>query len=159
MASLPNGWTVVWSNDEGHFSEVEAAAVSYLGSAAIVVHVNETCMHSTASLFGAGERRWRIHHEGDERIDFLETDGDLPPEYAGIETEARAQQAIEDDGAAEVDWLFDVPLRTAEAVCGYKHDGWRFEWGEPSFTVAEPRREPTPVHVSKSGLIARLFGR
>jgi hypothetical protein len=135
-AELPTGWTVIWANDEEYASQPLAERLSRDGEPAIAVHVNETCMHSTAALFEAGECRWYIHHEGDERIDFVEIEGIPPPETETIVQNLRARQTEEDAGSARVDHLFDIPLEVARAVCGYKHDYWRFDWGEPSFTRA-----------------------
>lgn len=156
-ATLPDGWIIVWANDEEYANETRAAALSSTATSVVAVHVNETCMHSTASFFERGTRLWRIHHEGDELIDFIERDGNLPPEVNEIEAQARASQADEDAGPGDVDWLFDVPLETARTVCGYKHDHWRFEWGEPVFTVVLPRGGEVPA--KRRDFIRRLLGR
>jgi hypothetical protein len=157
VADLPTGWTVLWANDEEYANEARGAELSRNRFRTIAVHVNETCMHSTAALFENGQRYWRLHHEGDERIDVLEAEGFLPDEAGEIEKIARAQQAEENAGSAKVDYLFDIPLNVAKTVCGYKHDQWRFDWGEPSFTVAVAGRFPTKQ--PRSGLLGQLFGR
>ena len=159
VADLPDGWTVLWSNDETYASDDRAAHMSRAGASVIAAHVNETCMHSTVSFFAGGERLWRIHHEGDQRIDFLETDGDLPLQAFDIEAHARASQAAEDVDRAEVDWLFEIPLEVARTVCGYKHDFWQYDWGEPSFTVVAPQVSLASDRRPETGILSRLFGR
>jgi len=32
------------------------------------------------------------------------------------------------------DYTFDIPVEVAAAVCKYRHDRWKFEWGKPQFT-------------------------
>src|SRR5260370_36726535 len=32
------------------------------------------------------------------------------------------------------DCTFDIPVEVAAAVCKYRHDRWKFEWGKPQFT-------------------------
>lgn len=153
VAALPGDWVVVWANDETFANDDRAVMLSRNGHPILAVYVNETCMHSTATLFTNGETTWRLHHEGDERIEFFEKVGELPAEADAIEAALRAQQAEEDAGTAEVDYLFDIPLTVAQSVCGFKHDRFSFEWGEPHFTVAEPMI----VRERQSSLLARLF--
>lgn len=154
-ATLPTGWTVLWSNDQ-RYAASHAGALSRVLAPVIAVEINETCMHSTASLFDGGERRWRVHHEGDERIDFLQKEGPLPPDAPAIEAQARAAQAEEDRGAAEVDHIFEVPLEIARAICGYKHDRAGFDWGEPAFTGVYARS--AAAQVRSRSLWSRVFG-
>jgi hypothetical protein len=32
------------------------------------------------------------------------------------------------------DYTFDIPVEVAAAVCKYRHDRWKIEWGKPQFT-------------------------
>ena len=32
------------------------------------------------------------------------------------------------------DYTFDIPVEEAAAVCKYRHDRWKFEWGKLQFT-------------------------
>lgn len=153
IAELPTGWTILWSNDEDFFAEENAAALSRVAPV-ILVHVNETCMHSTATGFEAGNRVWRVHHEGDEVIDHLEKMGSLPDGADTIEADLRASQTVEDAGEQSVDFLFDIPLEIAKSQCGFKHDEFAFEWGEPEFTAVESRSTPP----APTGWLSRLFG-
>ena len=41
---------------------------------------------------------------------------------------------------ADVDFVFDVPVQLAAELCGYQHDRWKFDWGEPVFSRLEPAR-------------------
>lgn len=158
IADLPTGWSVLWSNDEAYADEALASALSRSDGPVLAVRVNETCMHSTAALFEHGQRRWRVHHEGDETIDFLEIDGEAPAEARAIEEEARSLQAEEDVGGAEVDYMFDVPLEIARHVCGFKHDLGGFDWGEPMFTAVTPQGSTASDQKGK-GLVRWLLGR
>jgi hypothetical protein len=35
---------------------------------------------------------------------------------------------------ADDDYVFDIPVELASMICGYRHDRWKFDWGQPSFT-------------------------
>ena len=153
IAALTTGWTVLWSADEGFATDERAAALSRT-AATLAVHVDETCMHSSAALFDAGAEQWRVRHEGDAVIEHLVTTGALPPDAAAVIADLQAQQAAENAGAAEVDFIFDIPLAVAASLCGFKHDVAEVDGAAPDFTVAEPVGRS-----AGSGLMRRLFGR
>ena len=51
------------------------------------------------------------------------------------------QQDAEGGSKALVDYVFDIPVRLAEDLCGYRHDRWKFDWGQPVFTrLEQPKR-------------------
>jgi hypothetical protein len=49
-----------------------------------------------------------------------------------------ADQDAEGD-SPEVDYIFDIPVELANALCGYRHDQ-RLDWGNPKFTRLESIR-------------------
>lgn len=149
-AALPTGWSVLWANDEGYVTAERAARLSARAQV-LAVTVDETCMHCHVRSFENGSERWRLWHEGDEVIDHLGRIGEPPPDAAIIEAEQRVLQEAEGPGA-EVDFLFDIPTRLAERLCGFKHDAMVEGW-QDRFTAAEP------LGTARVGLLGRLFGR
>jgi hypothetical protein len=54
---------------------------------------------------------------------------------AGVHSASDAKTA--NDGwrrTLSFDYTFDIPVEVAAAVCKYRHDRWKFEWGNPQFT-------------------------
>jgi hypothetical protein len=49
---------------------------------------------------------------------------------AGVHSASDAKTA--NDGwrrTLSFDYTFDIPVEVAAAVCKYRHDRWKFEWG------------------------------
>jgi hypothetical protein len=44
------------------------------------------------------------------------------------------QQTTAGGETLSFDYTFDIPVEVAAAVCKYRHDRWKFEWGKPQFT-------------------------
>jgi hypothetical protein len=44
------------------------------------------------------------------------------------------QQTMAGGETLSFDYTFDIPVEVAAAVCKYRHDRWKFEWGNPQFT-------------------------
>jgi hypothetical protein len=44
------------------------------------------------------------------------------------------QQTTAGGETLSFDCTFDIPVEVAAAVCKYRHDRWKFEWGKPQFT-------------------------
>jgi hypothetical protein len=79
-------------------------------------------MASSAELWSGGRRTWWISHEGEDGPKGLETDGALPASFSAIRSELEEAQRAEGGDDAEVDYLFDIPLRVAQSIVGFKHD-------------------------------------
>jgi hypothetical protein len=80
-----------------------------------------------------------LHSGGDEGINHLEATGALPPDFEWIREDLFRSQEDEGGDSAEVDNVLDIPLEIAPLRCLYRHDHWKFDWGEPSFTRVIPR--------------------
>jgi len=73
----------------------------------------------------------------------VNSEEEAPPTVSGSPSETfehihkRLWQEQDAEGGtdASVDYIFDVPVETAAVVCGYRHDFWKFDWGEPTFTA------------------------
>jgi hypothetical protein len=133
-AELPGGWYVLFLNDLTH-PYVDVASLKRLSTGCEVVgaQVEEHVMVSASFYYLDGRREWNMTHESDKGLNNLETDGVPPVEFSSSRDANLKLQ--EDKGEEEgVDYVFEVPLEVAESICGYRHDRWQFEWGEPKFT-------------------------
>lgn len=88
--------------------------------------VLEHAMVSYASLWQDGQYAWQIRHDRNQGAGHLEVRGDLPSAFGDIRNIAmekqRAEQARPKADGWGVDYVFDVPIDTAEAITGYRHD-------------------------------------
>ena len=109
--------------------------------------VEEHVMASASELWRGGTRTWWISHEGEDGPKGLAVEGDMPDCFASIRREMEDAQRAAGGNAAGVDYIFEIPLRVAHTLVGFKHD--------------EVTPEPFVVlsrSVPKKGLIRRLFG-
>ena len=88
--------------------------------------VLEHAMVSYASLWQDGRYAWQIRHDPSQGGQHLEVSGDLPSAFAGIRDIALDKQRAREARGKSVEWgvdyIFDVPLDTAAAITGYRHD-------------------------------------
>jgi len=92
-------------------------------SRCITCVVLEHAMISYASLWQDGRHVWQIRHDPAQGEQHLEVSGDLPSAFANFRDVALdKQQAPGKSGPWRVDYIFDVPLDTAAAITGYRHD-------------------------------------
>jgi hypothetical protein len=153
LGELPNGWTIVWSEDETYFDPERSAEISR-HLPILSCWVNETVMHSRVIRFEDGEQIWAVWHEGDEISDHIDHFGQPPEEMTALIADARVQQA-NDEG---VDYLFDVPLTVARNICGFKHDTFFEDVSFREITPGEPAPAAAETPRSASGWLARLLG-
>jgi hypothetical protein len=95
-------------------------------SRCITCVVLEHAMVSYAGLWQDGRYAWQIRHDSRQGEQHLEVSGDLPSAFASLRDIAleaqRAQEAGSKSDEWRVDYTFDVPLDTAAAITGYRHD-------------------------------------
>lgn len=133
-AELPTGWTILWANDpayaEDHIKTLSAnhAALSFI--------VLESAMISQAAFHIRGEQSWRISHDGSLGTPNLTLLGDVPPQTATLHARLFEGHTTRLSEKPRVDYIFDVPVEVAEMIAGFRYDRWRYDWGEPVFTVA-----------------------
>jgi hypothetical protein len=139
MSMLPAGWIIVFSNDILYAEPPRPAKLSE-GCRVVACQVEEHVMASGASLYADGRQEWTIRHVSDNGIFDLSVDGRLPAEFLPIRDRAFHRQDQEEEDAKGVlgaDFVFDIPIETAAAICGYRHDRGMFPWGVPVFTCLE----------------------
>ena len=133
---FPNGWYVLFLNDYDH-ALVKPASLAALsaGCEIIACQIEEHVMASSAVMYANGRRVWAVAHQGDgDDIYDLTVEGTPPQNFAGIRQRLTKEQEGEGGRAADVDYIFDIPLDLACSICGYRHDQSEFDWGEPNFT-------------------------
>lgn len=131
---LPNGWFVLVSGRALLKLDEILPVVSEDGFA-LGGESDDRSMGSELLGYRNGARTWAVTHDPDVDRFGLTVVGDPPPEFAEINASLTALQA--EDAAGRVDYMFDVPVRLGEALCGYAYDapGPLRVW-----TVLEPRR-------------------
>jgi hypothetical protein len=153
LGKLDTGWSVLWYNEYQcpFLGELKVAAISE-NFDVLWCQVEEHAMASSAELWSKGKRKWRISHEGENGPKGLDTDGELPEALSAIRQEMEATQKAEGGENAEVDFIFEIPLKVAEKIIGFKHDQECPHLTGNQFHVLT---RPTP----KPGLFGRLFGK
>jgi hypothetical protein len=135
-ASFPNDWYVIFLNQHDHPLALDDSLSQLSHTCQIVAcHIEEHVMYSSCCEYRDGKELWSVSHNAQKDLWDLKADGEIPDWFADIKNEAWKQQEIENAQSAEVDFIFDVPLLMAEKICGHKHDRWKYDWGEPTFTV------------------------
>jgi hypothetical protein len=135
-AELPKGWYVLFLNDIAH-PFVAPAALQKLSEGCEVVgcQVEEHVMFSASFQFSDGRQQWGIRHESEKGLYNLDVEGTAPSFVVELLAASQKEQDTKGGEDARVDYIFDVPLEAVERLCGYRHDRWKFEWGEPEFTT------------------------
>jgi len=135
-AYLPSGWTIIWSNQFEYASRPEIMWQSST-QRMIGCHVEEHVMFSSCHLAEDGDQLWNVWHEGQQDIYDMNSTGIVPAEFQAIVAMQKAEQDSAGGDKADVDHMFDVPIKLAAAITGFRYDQWRYSWGEPQFTVIQ----------------------
>lgn len=145
-----SGWRIIWVNEYGTPLAGEAMLARLSQDTEIVMAlVEEHVMASSAEYWAQGARRWRISHEGVNGPVGLETEGQPPPGFPEIRASLEQEQEEAGGQDADVDHLFDIPLKVAESITGFKHD-----------VVLEGEFEVLEQEAAKpAGIFRRLFGK
>ncbi len=136
-AEIPGGWFILFSNDFD-FASPERVASFSSDCRIVACQVHEGIMASISYAIERGTSRWQIEHNSQKHSNDLSVTGSPPATFHSIQDRLRQLQA--DSQAPRANYIFEIPVETAESVCGYRHDRWRFAWGKPIFTRLEPIR-------------------
>lgn len=152
------GWFIVACDDFEFPQEAPLLALSEAGEV-VSCRIEEHVMFSEAQGFSAGALAWRVTHDPDrgESLFDLRVEGVPPAAFAELRDKILAKQEKEGGEDAGADYVFDVPPRTAESVCGFF-----FGESEGRFVRLNPvhrQRKSAQPRSGKPGLFARLFGR
>lgn len=143
------GWCVVWANEYGspHFTEKKLAELSTVSDIVLAL-VEEHAMASSAEYWTNGTRQWRISHQGENGPIGLDVEGQPPAIFVDIRSSLEKEQEEAGGMEADVDYLFDIPLKVAESITGFKHDVVL----EGKFEVLQHQKP------KNAGFFQRLFG-
>ncbi|MEJ1966511.1 MAG: hypothetical protein WDO56_35215 [Gammaproteobacteria bacterium] len=122
-AKLDTGWRVIWYNkhDCPFLKPRELAALSS-DKEILLCLIEEHVMASSSEMWSQGKRQWWLSHEGEDGPKGLATEGDLPQSFPSIRKEMEEAQLAAGGEDADVDYIFEIPLKVAEALVGFKHD-------------------------------------
>jgi hypothetical protein len=85
----------------------------------IICDVEQHVMFVSVSAFKNGSMSWRIVHDAQQAADHLLIEGTQPQSFARIQAEQFAR--VSED--READFIFDIPVRVAQELVGFRHDG------------------------------------
>lgn len=123
IASLDTGWRVLWCNEYAcPFLRPKDLAGLSSRREVLLCRVEEHVMASSSEMWSGGERQWWLSHEGEGGPKGLDTDGRLPECFAKIRDEMEKAQQAEGGDRADVDHIFEIPLKVAQQLVGFKHD-------------------------------------
>lgn len=151
-ARLTTGWRLIWSNKYA-CPVLTKSLLTFSGDHEIMMcQIEEHVMASSAELWISGSRKWWLSHEGENEPKGLEADGELPQCFASIRAEMEGAQRAEGGDDADVDYIFDIPLKVSQALVGFKHDENYEPIIDGNFTVLSSEK-------SEKGFLSRLFGK
>ncbi len=152
-AKLDTGWRVIWYN-KYNCPFLKPRDLGRLSSDkdVLLCLIEEHAMASSSEMWSQGKRKWWLSHEGDAGPKGLATDGDLPEPFPAIRREMEQAQLEAGGDHAGIDYIFEIPLKLAEALVGFKHDEDDTHVVAGHYVVLS-RTEPT------RGLLRRLFGK
>jgi hypothetical protein len=130
-AEVPGGWFILFSNDFDFVSRKRLAQVS-ADCRIVACQVHEGVMVSAAYGYARGDRVWEVVHDAQRSVNDLSVFGSPPPSFESIRRRLTQEQEAE---AGDVDYIFDIPVEAAAAVCDYRHD----RWGIARFTRLDTR--------------------
>lgn len=164
MARLPSGWRVVWYNEyDCPFLQQEDLGSLSADKDVLLCMVEEHVMASSSELWSRGTRKWWLSHEGEDGPHGLETDGELPESFPAIREEMEKQQRDEGGDEADVDYIFEIPLKVARLLVGFKHDE-ACELADGHFVVlsrsgASSGSTRSTTSSNGGGFLRKLFGK
>jgi hypothetical protein len=152
-AKLDTGWRVLWYNEYGcpflRPADLRRISADY---DVLLCLIEEHVMASSTELWSGGGRKWWLGHNGDDGPKGLDVEGEPPDSFPAIRREMEKRQAESGGDSAEVDYIFEIPLKVAHSLVGFKHDEDNPHLVGNEF-IALSRIE------QGGGLLRRLFGK
>src|SRR6266853_6318503 len=139
-ARLDTGWRLLFYNKYEcpflHESDLRRLSADY---DVLFCLVEEHVMASSSEMWSGGKRKWWLSHEGEEGPKGLSVDGEPPESYPAIRRDMEQSQAAAGGDTADVDYLFEIPLKVAQFLVGFKHDEICPRLVDNQYTVLSPR--------------------
>jgi len=153
-AEFPNQWVIVFSDDFDWGSPVRVRELSQFGFAVGCQFEDKVEMTSVLCAARGGNELWRVFHNSVKSVYRLDVTGEPPSELWGIRDRIFEEQDREGGEKAGVDYVHDIPLELAKAICGYRHDDDETQFKE--LCSADVRESASRMR--KTGFLGRLFG-
>ncbi|QHC36479.1 hypothetical protein [Komagataeibacter xylinus] len=129
VASLPDGWTVIWFNDPAaalhHVTRMQAYAA---GCTAISLFVDEPDYMTEATGYANGSQLWTVRHVGTSRTRSLpggphdlHITGTPPAQLDVIVTNMQKEEADSGYLPDMIDFYFDIPVELVYALTGFRY--------------------------------------
>jgi hypothetical protein len=125
------------------------------GATAIGCMEEEHVMFSGARCFADGAEAWAVIHESDKGVRHLHVEGEPPPQFKRIRSTALREQQAEDPKGKLVDYIYDVPPKTAAALCKVRPHGLGRK--VLRYTVLKPLNAPKPSRQPRVAWWRRLL--
>ncbi len=163
-AELPDDWLIIFSEDFDWAIRERLLELSRFGLAVACQFEDKVDMESVASAARDGVELWRVYHKNDV-YGRLDVSGEPPAAFAAIRDQLLQEQEANGGEGSSTDYLHDIPLELAKAVCGFRADETedafvaleRVGGATPEKTTKAP--PPSSAQAPKRGFFARLFGR
>ncbi len=153
MAKLDTGWRVIWVNEYActllSLNEMERLSRT---RNILLCLVEEHVMASSSEMWGEGKCQWRLSHEGEDGPKGIESEGEVPEFATEIREEMEKAQEADGGDDAQVDHIFEIPLKVAQQLVGFKHD-------EDSPHVIDNQFAVLSRPTRKGGFLNRIFAK
>ena len=135
---LQDGWYILIANGcEDRIAKSKTLAQLSKGAQALACSIEEHVMFSSCAFWKAGKKIWSVMHRGDRNVFDLVDSGKPPENYTSLKQEMIAAQKAEGGENAGVDVVFEIPLRLAEQLVGFKHDEGETETVAEAYEIFE----------------------
>lgn len=153
MAKLDTGWRIIWCNKYGSPILEQQHLVDISRECDVLLClIEEHVMASSSEFWSGGDRKWLISHQGDNGPKGVDATGELPACFPAIKAEMEESQLVEGGDDADVDYIFEIPLKVAQSLVGFKHDEDCQHISKEQFVVlSRPNM--------RKGFLAKLFGK
>ncbi|MGY6770175.1 hypothetical protein [Komagataeibacter sp. NFXK3] len=146
IASLPDGWTVVWFNDFAallhHATHIQTYAA---GCTVLSLSVDEPDYATEATGYANGSQQWAVRHVGTSRARALpggphdlHVTGTPPAQLADIVTTMQKEEADSGYLPDMIDFYFDIPVELIYALAGFRYCQREYDGGHVIFNTLLP---------------------
>ncbi|MDB5425828.1 MAG: hypothetical protein JWQ29_3244 [Phenylobacterium sp.] len=151
-AERPGGWLILFSEDFDWAGRDRVLELSRFGLVVGCQFEDKVEMTSIARAARNGEELWRVSHINDPKYR-LDVSGEPPTELASIRERLFREQDEDGGEGSSVDFIHDIPLEVAKAVCGYRADEDQSVFAGLKSITGSPSAEGS----KSTGLLARLL--
>mgnify|MGYP006951085973 CR=1 FL=1 len=134
--ALPTGWYVLCFDEPSPAAlKPESLRLLSRDCPVIACQIEEHAMVSTAACWVSGKEHWFVVHDAEDGLTNLDVMGSPP---AALD-EIHRRKLLLQEGRADVDHLFDVPLDLAQSLVGFRHDAGFDDSDDEMFCVLVAR--------------------